>query len=268
MGRPKSDAGDGAQISTDAIEAPTDTLDAPDERPVDMGPERTPYPKNPACAQPALGVTRTVLTESFETHAVGGFPGPPWVEANVGRTAQVSDSWVHGGQRAFVVQSFLSPGQPEIIYAPLAVARTPARLTLTLFLAPNGFIMYRQFASVGFGEFRSRFELDRHLTAQVTDHTLSFQGSAGGAFEPVWNELVFASSAFRDSPPAMYNYLRGEFDFCAGEVRWYVGTDGQAPLRATLGFDAAVPINSFWIVGGVNDTSIDDLAVEAFGVLD
>ena len=260
-GRPPTVVGADASDSSDA-------LAASDAGALEAGADRAPSPKNPACAEPTLGVTRTVLTEGFESHQVNQFPGEPWVEANAGRTAIVTDSWTRSGQRAFVVQSFLSPGQPEIVYAPLSVARTPARLTLTFYLAPNAFISYRAFASVSFGEVRSRFDVERHVGVQLVDHTLSFQGSRDGAMQPVWNEVAFASSAFRDSPPAVYNYIRGELDFCTGTARWYVGPDAQAPLRATLSFDAAVPIGAIVITGGVNDSVIDDLVVEAFGVLD
>jgi hypothetical protein len=227
---------------------------------------RVPVPLNPACMRPELGTSRALLTEDFEGYPVGAVQ-PPWVEESTGQTGVVTDSWVHTGVRALLISSFKSPGAEEVIYVKLNVARTPAQLSLELFVAPNGFVTDKMFASFGFGDVASKYDLTRHLSARLNQHTLSFAGEEGGAPAEVFNQIDFASSALMDMTP-LYTYVRVEFDFCTSSSRWFVGPDSQAPLTMTLPFRADININALWVSGGINVTVFDDVNVAASGVLD
>jgi hypothetical protein len=211
---------------------------------------------------PATGGAALPFVEGFESYAAGPLmtaTGSPWVRANQGRAGNVSTSWVHAGVHDLEIYSFSTA--TELHYVPLAFPSPIARVDVELWYAPDGYFVYEDFASVGLGCARSKFDLQPALTIAGSDHDLTLDPAA--AKVTLFNEVDYGSSAFPDTEPAavIHNYVRFEIDLAMGQLRTFVGPDAGAPLRSTVPIPAALGFNAFFVAGGLNPTYIDDISI-------
>lgn len=202
------------------------------------------------------------FVEGFEAYAPGtllGAAGSPWVRASQGREGNVSTSWVHSGSRSLEIYSFTTA--TEVHYVPLQMPAAPARIDVEWWIAPDGYFVYKAFATVGFGCARSKFDLRPVLAVEGRDHALILH--AGGAEVMLFDEIEYGSAAFPEAEPgqAIHNYVRLEFDFPAGKLRTFVGPNSAAPLRSSVSLPETSSFGAFFVSGGVNPSYIDDLSI-------
>lgn len=209
----------------------------------------------------STSTTVTLLDETFESYPTGVLadaPGTPWVRYSASRNGNVTNDWVHGGQKNFMLNSFTT--STEIDYVKLNFTTKPEVLKVELWYTPDGFFVYKDFAEVGLGYSTSRFNLDQKAGFAGSDHNVIFNADGLSSPVTVFNELEYGSGPAPSGTPK-HNYMRAEFDFTNGQVKFYIGTDANAPLRSTVSFDGSLEVNALYIAGGLNPTFIDDIRV-------
>jgi|GEM_PF-1250464 len=204
-----------------------------------------------------------IFKEDFESYPVGilaDAPGSPWVRYSASRDGSVSTTWVHGGQKNFVLNSFTT--STEIDYVKLDVVQKPAQLIVELWYTPDGFFVYKDFAEAGLGYAASKYDMKMKAGFAGSDHNVLFRAEGMPQSVTVFNELEYGSLS--GSPK--HNYMRAEFDFTNNQVRFFIGSTPSAPLRSTVNFDGRLDVNALYFAGGLNPTYIDDIVVKAKGV--
>ncbi len=204
-----------------------------------------------------------IFKEDFESYAVGilaDAPGSPWVRYSASRDGSVSTTWVHGGQKNFVLNSFTT--STEIDYVKLNFVQKPAQLSVELWYTPDGFFVYKDFAEAGLGYAASKYDMKMKAGFAGSDHDVLFRAEGMPQSVTVFNELEYGSLS--GSPK--HNYMRAEFDFTNNQVRFFIGSNSNAPLRSTITFDGRLEVNALYFAGGLNPTYIDDIVVKVKGI--
>lgn len=209
-----------------------------------------------------------LLVEDFENYTVGPLADEtesPWVQLEIGRNANVSEYWVHSGNKNFQINSFTT--SIEIDYVKFNLDQKPAQLNLVLWYTPDGYYIYKDFAEIGLSNVTSKFESEAIAGFWGSDHKVFFNATGIEDAIEVFNELEYGKGPadFGMGTPK-HNYIRAEFDFNNSEVRFYIDTDPDAPLRNTIEFDGTLDFNAVYIAGGLNPTYIDDIHIESEGV--
>lgn len=204
-----------------------------------------------------------VFIEDFEKYPTGVLadaPGSPWVRYSASRNGNVTTNWVHGGQKNFQINSFTT--STEIDYALLNLTQKPDQLNVELWYSPDGFYIYKDFASVGLSYVASKFDMAQKASFWGSDHDVKFKAEAMGGEVTVFNQLEYSSGPAPSGTPKQ-NYIREEFDFKNSEARFFIGPDSNAPLRSKANFDSRIEFNALFLAGGLNETFIDDIRVTA-----
>ncbi len=204
-----------------------------------------------------------VFIEDFEKYTIGVLadaPGSPWVRYSSSRNGNVTTTWVHGGQQNFQINSFTT--STEIDYALLNLTQKPDQLNVELWYTPDGFYIYKDFASVGLSQVASKYDMTQKASFWGEDHNVKFNAEGMGSAATVFNELDYGSGPAPNGTPK-HNYIRAEFDFKQNEVRFFIGSNASAPFRAKVNFDGSLQFNALFLAGGLNETFIDDIRVTA-----
>jgi hypothetical protein len=227
-------------------------------------------PRNPACqgGKPETGAVW--LEEGFESFPLGTLgTQPPWVRSMEAKSNAVTDSWTHAGSRAFLLSSFTTSS--ELLYIALPGEQIPARLTIELWLAPDGSYVQHDFAAWGLAWTSSKFTLDLRFSVRVADHALyysddprPFVATSAPTGTQLFNEIEYARRSAMNST-ALYNYVRLELDLCEDRLTTYASLDGSAIKRSEVALSPLQRFNAFVLVGGVNETFFDDIRVTAEG---
>src|SRR4029079_6795848 len=128
----------------------------------------------------------------FESYAGGALvdaTGSAWVRASQGRAGNVSTSWGHSGTHDLEIYSFTTA--TEVHYVPLAFPSTNNRVDIEFWYAPDGYFVYKDFASIGLACARSKFDLQPVLTISGSDHDLVLNPSAQKV--TLFNEIDYGS---------------------------------------------------------------------------
>lgn len=209
-----------------------------------------------------------VFTEDFETYPPGSLIGAtecPWVQLSSGRNCNVSPYWVHGGAQNFQINSFMY--NTEIDYVKFDLTYKPAMLSVSLWYTPDGYYVYEDFAEFGLSFVHSKFEMDAIAGFKGSSHDLWYQADGMSEAVNAFNELEFGRGpASMGQGTPKHNFLRAEFDFNNNVVRLYAGMNNNPSLRSTLPFDGTLDCNALYLAGGLNETYIDDITIEAIGV--
>ncbi|MFZ5518084.1 MAG: YCF48-related protein [Candidatus Zhuqueibacterota bacterium] len=204
-----------------------------------------------------------VFIEDFEKYPTGVLadaPGSPWVRYSSSRNGNVTTKWVHGGQQNFQINSFTT--STEIDYALLNLTQKPDQLNVELWYTPDGFYIYKDFASVGLSYVASKYDMTQKASFWGEDHDVKFMAEGMGSAVTVFNELDYGSGPAPSGTPK-HNYIRAEFDFKQSEVRFFIGSNSSSPLRSKVNFDNRIEVNALFLAGGLNETYVDDIRVTA-----
>ena len=204
-----------------------------------------------------------VFLEDFEKYppgVLGDAPGTQWVRLSASRNGNVSTNWPHGGKQAFEINSFTT--STEVDYAKFTLDKKPDQLNVELWYTPDGFFVYKDFATMGLGFVTTKFDMVRKASFWGNDHNVMFQGNNMPAAVNVFAELEYGGGPAPSGTPK-HNYIRVEFDFIKNQARFFIGPTAEAPLRSTVNFDTNFEFNALFIAGGLNPTFIDDIRITA-----
>jgi hypothetical protein len=207
----------------------------------------------------------TLFLENYESYAFGPLADEtesPWVQLEIGRNGNVSEYWVHSGNKNFQINSFTT--KTEVDYVKFNMDKKPAQLNIVLWYTPDGYYVYEDFAEIGLSLVTSKFESKALVCFKGNDHKLYFADTVMAV--EVFNELEYGvGPADFDLGTPKHNYIKAEFDFNNSEVRFFIDTDSDAPLRNTIEFDGTLDFNAMYIAGGLNPTYIDDICITTEG---
>ncbi|HEX9972870.1 MAG TPA: CARDB domain-containing protein, partial [bacterium] len=202
-----------------------------------------------------------IFIEDFEKYPTGVLadaPGSPWVRYSTSRNGNVTTKWIHGGLKNFQINSFTT--STEIDYALLNLTKKPDQLNVELWYTPDGFYIYKDFASVGLSYVASKYDMTQKASFWGSDKDVKFKAEGMGSEVTVFNQLDYGSGPAPSGTPK-HNYIRAEFDFKKSQVRFYIGTNSSAPLRSTVNLVTNFQFNALFFAGGLNETYIDDIRV-------
>jgi hypothetical protein len=209
-----------------------------------------------------------LFSDGFESYPKGilsDAPDTPWIRAEIGNAANVTNYWVHSGEKNLQIDSFVDNTERD--YEEISLDYQPAQLNIELWYTPDGYFSYKDFAQIGLSNVTSKTEAESIAYFWAVDHDVFFK--AIGIKEKI---LAFNGLEYSRGPADMgqgtpkHNYIRAEFDFRNNIVRFYIGADQNAPLRSSINFDGSLKFNAVYIAGGLNPTYIDDLKIEVANI--
>ena len=188
--------------------------------------------------------------EAYTGDSVLSESGSPWRALNPSlTTGDLGTAWVRSCSKDLFFQ-----GPGPVLYVPLALPSSPAKLNFELWYAPsNGSGSATEF---GLGS------VNGQILSKI--FSVTAQGTSLKTSTP-WRAPTVVSDSLRSADDlvgrAPQNYVRVELDFCALQARVYVGTDSSAPLSGTVQLGGSDHFDAFYLTPGARTTYIDDLAI-------